>query len=337
MENIKQELELLGLPSDKLFTLKDVKRAFRKRSHALLPEKALANQNAHSRFEHLNTAFLKIIRQKETEGENIDDIIPGEVNLSKVQMVMSLRQGSVPAWKRIIKLTYPTVIVGAQKKNNYIAGATGKAIRYVIYWKAGGEGQGHGQPVKVNLILYENNLLQVSGSGFFIWTMDCYSEMQKRVDNSTDDRPRPDRQESLEREEESESSTEDSQIEVQEDSVEEVKICDAEEKFDKILHQIEVIEGTFANNYEDITDKVKNIESGCNRKLQHAFKTIIVQEKQCYARNIKLQTVLDLMNKRVCDARQIVGAHNMARGKAPSKVSNDEKMKQIGGTYVSIQ
>ena len=47
------------------------------------------------------------------------------------------------------------------------------AVRFVVYWK-GGLLEGSQQQLKVNLVLYENELLQVSGSGFFLWTMDNY-------------------------------------------------------------------------------------------------------------------------------------------------------------------
>ena len=67
---------------------------------------------------------------------------------------------------------YPTVIIGAQKKINFIPGAQGRGIRYVVYWKTGLEN--NVQQIKVNLVLYENEILQISGSGYFLWTMDHY-------------------------------------------------------------------------------------------------------------------------------------------------------------------
>ena len=52
-------------------------------------------------------------------------------------------------------------------------GVENTAVRFVVYWK-GGLLEGSQQQLKVNLVLYENELLQVSGSGFFLWTMDNY-------------------------------------------------------------------------------------------------------------------------------------------------------------------
>ena len=133
MDGLKDSLTLLGLSSDGSFTIKDAKRVFKKKSYSMLPEKALGSQNAHSRFEELNSSFVKIMKQKQEDGEATDEIMPGKVDPSKVQIVINLRQGSVPFWKRVIKQMYPTVIIGAQKKSNFVAGGSGKAIRFVVY------------------------------------------------------------------------------------------------------------------------------------------------------------------------------------------------------------
>ena len=53
-----------------------------------------------------------------------------------------------------------------------IPGAQGRALRFVVYWKGGLEGSL--QQLKVNLVLYENEVLQVTGSGYFLWSMDQY-------------------------------------------------------------------------------------------------------------------------------------------------------------------
>ena len=57
------------------------------------------------------------------------------------------------------------------------------SLRFVVYWRGGTEGQTL-QQMKVNLILYENELLQVSGSSYFIWTMDNYQDIARRVDEA---------------------------------------------------------------------------------------------------------------------------------------------------------
>ena len=59
----------------------------------------------------------------------MEDIIPGEVDVKKALFVMQLKKGSVSHWRRVIKTTYPTVIIGAQKRDKFIPGASGRGIR----------------------------------------------------------------------------------------------------------------------------------------------------------------------------------------------------------------
>ena len=173
MSEISHELELIGLTSERAVTLKEAKRCFRRKSHLLLPEKSLGAPNAHGRFEELNNAFVRVLKYlRDNNGDSIEEIVPGEVDVKKAMFVIKLKKGSVPFWRRVIRSVYPTVIIGAQKKINFIPGAQGRAVRFVVYWKGGLEGSL--QQYKVNLVLYENELLQVSGSGFFLWTMDNY-------------------------------------------------------------------------------------------------------------------------------------------------------------------
>ena len=87
--DIKTELELVGLPVDRPFTLKEAKRSFRRKSHTLLPEKSLGTQNAHSRFEELNSAFMTLVSHLKDKGENIDEVLPGEVDVRKTQFIIN--------------------------------------------------------------------------------------------------------------------------------------------------------------------------------------------------------------------------------------------------------
>ena len=90
--------------------MKDVKRAFKKKSFTMLPEKALGSQNAHSKFEDLNRGFVAFLNQKkENSKEAVDEVMPGEVHPAKVMMVINLPRGppSVPFWRRLVKQVYP--------------------------------------------------------------------------------------------------------------------------------------------------------------------------------------------------------------------------------------
>ena len=319
MEDLKDSLELIGLPSDKPFTVKDAKRVFRKKSYAMLPEKALGNQNAHSKFEELNSSFVKILKRKQEDGEKIDDVMPGEVNSSKVQIVMNLRQGSVPFWKKAVKQMYPTVIIGAQKKSNFIPGGSGKAIRFVVYWKASSEGTG--QPVKVNLVLYENDLLQVSGSGFFLWTMDCYPEMVAKVDILMSEQRSEDEGIITHTSDGDCEGDEDGQVK-RSKTPEEVKppprvikICEAEKKFDMIIEYLENIETDFEDRCNDLKSDIEDMEFNFNDKMSNLTKRMDHYKKRYTATQEILQERLDIMDERVCAARQIAGASNMSGGR----------------------
>jgi DnaJ-class molecular chaperone len=57
----KKELDLLTIANDKEINLKELKKAFKKKSLAMLPEKHPTIANAHSQFEEINEAFTKVI------------------------------------------------------------------------------------------------------------------------------------------------------------------------------------------------------------------------------------------------------------------------------------
>ena len=69
MEGIKNEIKMMGLPENNAFSVKDAKKIFRKKSFSMLPEKSLGSPNAHSQFEELNAAFVKLMNIKKEEGE----------------------------------------------------------------------------------------------------------------------------------------------------------------------------------------------------------------------------------------------------------------------------
>ena len=61
MSNIVQDLEILGLEGIESLSVRDVKKAYKKKSVHLLPEKNPDNPKAHTRFEEINCAFVKVI------------------------------------------------------------------------------------------------------------------------------------------------------------------------------------------------------------------------------------------------------------------------------------
>ena len=308
MEGIKNEIKMMGLPENNAFSVKDAKKIFRKKSFSMLPEKSLGSPNAHSQFEELNAAFVKLMNFKKEEGESIEDVMPGDVEVSKVQMVIKLKESSAMFWKRSIRQEYPTAIIGAVKKAGFIAQGCGKAVRHVVYWKPGGEGSS--QPVKVNLVIYENDLLQVSGSGFFLWTMDKYQEMMARV-NGLMSEVRVETTETTETIEEENVKKE----EIEEPEEKEIKLCEGEKKCDKILGIIEKINDATAMKFQGLKYDIENVESVLNANLNKLVKRVEVNTERYETRNEKLQDLLNKMEERVNTLRQLAGASNMSGGR----------------------
>ena len=61
MKEFAEELEILGIPDQNDVSLKELRRAFKKRSLAMLPEKHPTVANAHTQFEEVNAAFVKVL------------------------------------------------------------------------------------------------------------------------------------------------------------------------------------------------------------------------------------------------------------------------------------
>ena len=56
----QDELQLIGLPEKEDFNLKEIRKAFKKKSIMMLPEKHPTVPNAHTKFEEINAAFVKV-------------------------------------------------------------------------------------------------------------------------------------------------------------------------------------------------------------------------------------------------------------------------------------
>ena len=58
--DVRVALDLLGVNSENDLTVKELKKAFKRKSLSMLPEKHPTIANAHSQFEEVNEAFLKV-------------------------------------------------------------------------------------------------------------------------------------------------------------------------------------------------------------------------------------------------------------------------------------
>ena len=61
LHDCRKELNLLNIANEKEINLKELKKAFKKKSLAMLPEKHPTIANSHSQFEEINEAFTKVI------------------------------------------------------------------------------------------------------------------------------------------------------------------------------------------------------------------------------------------------------------------------------------
>lgn len=60
VEDIKKSMVMLGFNEDDTLDVKDLRKAFKKKSITMLPEKHPTVPNAHSRFEEIITAFVQV-------------------------------------------------------------------------------------------------------------------------------------------------------------------------------------------------------------------------------------------------------------------------------------
>ena len=64
LEEIKKSMLLLGLTEDDKLDMRELRRIFKRKSLAMLPERHPTVPNAHSRFEELISAFVQVIIQR---------------------------------------------------------------------------------------------------------------------------------------------------------------------------------------------------------------------------------------------------------------------------------
>lgn len=111
------------------------------------------------------------------EGQPTENYLPGEIFVNNFQITISLQTDSSSAWRKVIKSSYQNVIIGAQKTTTNLnmkgtkgGGGSiqlcpnfqpylGLGVRHVVYWNLNADAGS--QALKVNLIVYDNDTLQV--------------------------------------------------------------------------------------------------------------------------------------------------------------------------------
>ena len=103
--------------------------------------------------------------------ENIDHLLPGEIVESNFQITIKLAADSENAWKKAIKMKYKSVIIGSQKTTTHLNMEGAQGTRHVVYWNYTNEDGGGAQPLKVNLLVYENHVLQVRSTHHVVFVL----------------------------------------------------------------------------------------------------------------------------------------------------------------------
>ena len=61
MGEINKELDILGLEGGESISMRELKKAYKKRAVQAFPEKNPDNPKAHTKFEEINSAFVKVL------------------------------------------------------------------------------------------------------------------------------------------------------------------------------------------------------------------------------------------------------------------------------------
>jgi len=205
---------------------------------------------------------------------------------------------------------YPDVIIGSQKSSHNLnmKGTKGRGIRHVIYWKHPNTEPGS-QPMKVNLILYENDILQVTGSSFYLWVLDCYPAILKLVDFIIQEANSKCHNEFCE--------CGGGGVKRLDDALETTvasKASCGSMQLKTILEYLENIEddlGTLTERVEDLT---------------HAHQ---VHKGHCKDEHEEAQEKLSSMHSKIGEIRQLVGVTALSKGVASFKVLNEMKRQSV--------
>lgn len=184
---------MLGIsPSSRI---SEVRLAFKKKSYSLHPDRHPGNPGAFSNFVNVNEAFVEIIKDFESRAmqsgsedpdvsltlQKCEEYIPGEVDIKGNGISCKVQHYKI--WRRVLKDRYPDAIVGKQRKNsisslkqNIESGV--KGIRFILRFKLKGVDDNY---FKVNLAIYDTDLLVVTGTSYFLWVMDNFKEISNEV------------------------------------------------------------------------------------------------------------------------------------------------------------
>jgi len=115
-----------------------------------------------------------------------EEYMPGEVDTHGNGISCKIQHHKL--WRRVLKTRYPDAIIGKQRRNSISTLKAGmdkaKGIRFIIRFKLKGTEDTF---LKANLAIYDNDVLIVTGTSYFLWVMDNLKEMTAEVQKLWDD------------------------------------------------------------------------------------------------------------------------------------------------------
>ncbi|XP_023327783.1 uncharacterized protein LOC111700932 [Eurytemora carolleeae] len=87
-------------------------------------------------------------------------------------------------WRKALKMTFPSAVVGNQRRNSITAlknqfSKGGSGIRFIIRFKIKGNDE---FLLKTTVSVYDTDILVVSGASYYIWILEHFKELKKLVE-----------------------------------------------------------------------------------------------------------------------------------------------------------
>ena len=133
--------------------------------------------------------------------QKCEEYIPGEVDVKGNGISCKIQHFKI--WRRVLKERYPDAIIGKQRRNSISCLKQNmekdvRGVRFIVRFKLRGV---EDQYFKTNLAIYDCDQLVVTGTSYFLWTMDNFKEINQEVNRIWDEENKVEEEEVEETEE----------------------------------------------------------------------------------------------------------------------------------------
>ena len=130
--------------------------------------------------------------------QKCEEYIPGEVDIKGNGISCKIQHFKI--WRRVLKERYPDAIIGKQRKNSISCLKQNmdkdvRGIRFIIRFKLRGVEDTY---FKTNLAIYDCDRLVVTGTSYFLWTMDNFKDLSAEVNRIWDEENKVEEEEETE-------------------------------------------------------------------------------------------------------------------------------------------